>query len=155
MINETVRKGIERREHVAKRRAEAHAALVAAVTGKDLRRVLRAYEETGDHNHGRMLIPGAPCPGGDCWVLRARKLLALMEAEAPAYRPVPGKLTVEMVQNRIVTVKRYGTDVGGDYVEVQFAGSYGAHMKLPLSSIRPLTDEDRRQAAEMADAGHE
>ncbi len=73
--------------------------------------------------------------------------------EVPAYRPVPGKLTVDH-QNRIVTVKWYGTDSSGEYVEVQLAGSYGAHVRLPLSCIRPLTDEERRQAAEAADAAY-
>jgi len=68
-----------------------------------------------------------------------------------AYRPIPGKLTVDP-QNRIVTVKRYGADASGEYVEVQLGGSYGAHVRLPVSCIRPLTDEDRRQAAEAADA---
>lgn len=58
------------------------------------------------------------------------------------YRPCPGKLTIDMVQNRIVTVKRYGKDASGEYVEVQLGGSYGAHVRLPLSCIRPLTDAD-------------
>lgn len=59
------------------------------------------------------------------------------------YAPIPGKPTVEMTQNRIVTVVRYGNDGSGNYVEVRFAGSYGATMRLPLSCIRPLTDEER------------
>lgn len=59
------------------------------------------------------------------------------------YAPIPGKPTVEMVQNRIVTVVRYGSDESGNYVEVRLAGSYGATMRLPLSCIRPLTDEER------------
>lgn len=68
-----------------------------------------------------------------------------------AYRPVPGKLTVDP-QNRIVTVRSYGTDTTGEYVEVRLAGSYGAHVRLPVSCIRPLTDKERHQAAEAADA---
>jgi hypothetical protein len=60
------------------------------------------------------------------------------------YRPVPGKLTVDP-QNRICTVRRYGTDSAGEYVEVQLAGSYGAHVRLPLSCIRPLTDAERNE----------
>ena len=36
---------------------------------------------------------------------------------ASTYRPVPGKITVEMVQNRICTVTSYGTDSTGEYVE--------------------------------------
>lgn len=51
-----------------------------------------------------------------------------------------------------MTVKRYGSDSSGEFVEVQLAGSYGAHVRLPVSCIRPLTDEERRQAAEAADA---
>jgi hypothetical protein len=69
------------------------------------------------------------------------------------YRPIPGKLTVDP-QSRIVTVRRYGTDSSGEYIEVQLAGSYGAHVRLPVSSIRPLTDDERRQAAKAADAEH-
>jgi hypothetical protein len=59
------------------------------------------------------------------------------------YAPIPGKPTVEVTQNRIVTVVRYGSDASGNYVEVRLAGSYGATMRLPLSCIRPLTDEER------------
>lgn len=69
------------------------------------------------------------------------------------YRPIPGKLTVDP-QNRIVTVRRYGADSSGEYVEVQLAGAYGAHVRLPVSCIRPPTDDERRQAAEAADAEH-
>jgi|CXWL01.1.fsa_nt_gi hypothetical protein len=40
--------------------------------------ILARYEETGDHNHGKgPLSPGAPCPGGDCLVAKARALIAL------------------------------------------------------------------------------
>lgn len=42
-----------------------------------LREALAAYEATDDHDHGgKKLKPGAPCPGGDCLVAMARKLLA-------------------------------------------------------------------------------
>lgn len=42
----------------------------------NLGRALGTYEAMGDHDHGRgVLAPGAPCPGGDCTVHRARKLL--------------------------------------------------------------------------------
>lgn len=61
------------------------------------------------------------------------------------YRPIPGKLTFEMVHNSVVTVKRYGTDSSGEYVEVQIAGPYGARWRLPLSCIRRLTDEERAE----------
>jgi hypothetical protein len=65
------------------------------------------------------------------------------ERRAKLFRPVPGKPAIDP-QNRIVTVKRYGTDSAGEYVEVQLAGSYGAHVRLPISCIRPLTDNDRK-----------
>jgi len=58
------------------------------------------------------------------------------------YRPVPGKLTVDASTNRVVTVKGYGKDSSGEYVEVQQAGSYGARVRLPLSCIRRLTQEE-------------
>lgn len=61
------------------------------------------------------------------------------------YRPIPGKLTVELVQNRVMTVKGYGTDNLGEYVELKSAGSYGSTLRMPLSCIRPLTDEERDQ----------
>jgi hypothetical protein len=61
------------------------------------------------------------------------------------YRPIPGKLTVDLTRNRIMTVKGYGTDNSGEYVEVRVAGPYGARIRLPLSCIRPLTDEERDQ----------
>lgn len=62
------------------------------------------------------------------------------------YRPIPGKLTVDP-QNRIVTVVRYG-EASGEYVEVRLAGSYGAHVRLPVSCIRPLTEADRAEGYE-------
>lgn len=45
-----------------------------------LSEALMSYECTGDHDHGwgehsRRVLPGAPCPGGDCRVFEARKLL--------------------------------------------------------------------------------
>lgn len=44
---------------------------------EEIRLALARYEATGDHNHGRGPInPGAPCPGGDCYVDKARKLLS-------------------------------------------------------------------------------
>lgn len=67
------------------------------------------------------------------------------------YRPVPGKLTVDP-QNRIVTVKRYGTDASGEFVEVQLAGNYGAHVRLPISCIRPLAETEQTEAAHVTDA---
>lgn len=43
--------------------------------------IMRAYEETGDHDHGNGRIgPGMPCPGGDCLVAKARKLLGESES---------------------------------------------------------------------------
>jgi hypothetical protein len=70
-----------------------------------------------------------------------------------AYRPVPGKFTVDAVMNRIVKVKRYGRDATGEYVEVQSLGSYRACVRRPLSCIRPLTDEERVELGQIADAG--
>ena len=70
-----------------------------------------------------------------------------------SYRPIPGKFTVDASMNRIVKVTGYGSDGGGEYVEVQLAGSYGAHVRLPISCIRPLTDQDRLELSEMCDSG--
>lgn len=43
-------------------------------------KALRAYEKTGDHDHGAgKLPPGAVCPGGDCLVHRARVALGYVE----------------------------------------------------------------------------
>jgi hypothetical protein len=42
---------------------------------RDLKVVLAQYEATGDHDHDGPLAPGAACPGGDCWVHRARETL--------------------------------------------------------------------------------
>jgi hypothetical protein len=43
--------------------------------------VLAAYEATGDHDHGRgPIAPGAPCPGGDCLVTEARRMIAARRA---------------------------------------------------------------------------
>ena len=61
-------------------------------------------------------------------------------------KPVPGKLVVDMTCNRVVEVRRYGSDsTGREYVEVRLAGSYGARIRLPLSCVRPLNDEDRKE----------
>lgn len=47
----------------------------------DLYKLLGEYENTGDHDHGRGPIkPYADCPGGDCLVARARKLIEAMDA---------------------------------------------------------------------------
>ena len=64
------------------------------------------------------------------------------------FRPTPGKSVKELVQNRVVTVKGYGTDASGEYVEVTLAGSYGASMRLPLSCIRSLTDNERSEESD-------
>jgi hypothetical protein len=66
------------------------------------------------------------------------------------YRPVPGKLAVEMVQNRVVTVKAYGEDASGAYVEVQLAGSYGARMRIAPSCIRRLTEAEHAEVGATA-----
>lgn len=60
-------------------------------------------------------------------------------------RPIPGKLVVDLTHNRVVTVRRYGSDSSGEYVEVRLAGDYGAHVRLPLSCVRPLNDKDRKE----------
>lgn len=52
---------------------------------------------------------------------------------------------MDATKNSIVTVKAYGQDASGEYVEVQAAGSYGARNRLPLSCIRPLTDLEREE----------
>lgn len=60
-------------------------------------------------------------------------------------RPVPGKRVMDLTHNRVVTVRRYGSDVSGEYVEVRLGGSYGAHVRLPLSCVRSLTPEEREE----------
>ena len=66
--------------------------LIEHASGRALREALAAYEATGDHDHGRgPIAPGAPCNGylgDDCWVKRARKILATLEALPDA--PLPG-----------------------------------------------------------------
>ncbi len=43
--------------------------------------ILAAYEATGDHDHDDSpLAPGAPCPGGDCLVSNARRIIAVIAA---------------------------------------------------------------------------
>ncbi len=64
------------------------------------------------------------------------------------YRPVPGKLTVDLAQNCVMKVVGYGRDASGEYVEVKYAGSYGARKRLPLSCIRRPTDQEREEASE-------
>src|SRR6267142_5873177 len=50
--------------------------IITIAVGK-LGDALSAYEATGDHNHnGKPIATGAPCPGGDCIVSKARALLA-------------------------------------------------------------------------------
>lgn len=70
-----------------------------------------------------------------------------------SFRPVPGKYAVDLVQNKIVKVRSYGSDASGEYIEVQRAGYYGAHERLPLSCIRRLTDHERVALGQMIDAG--
>jgi len=55
--------------------------LVDHATGNALRSALAAYEATGDHNHGNgPLGAGAACGGGDdCWVMRARVTLSVID----------------------------------------------------------------------------
>ncbi len=47
--------------------------------------LLAAYEATGDHDHStlgnRPLPVGAPCPGGDCNVARARRIIATLNPQ--------------------------------------------------------------------------
>jgi hypothetical protein len=58
-------------------------ALVGGTYADRVRAALVDYEATGDHDHGRgRIAPGAPCPGGDCVVSKARDLLAKIEAES-------------------------------------------------------------------------
>ncbi len=49
----------------------------------DLPKLLAAYEETGDHDHShlgnRPVAPGEFCPGGDCNVNRARRIIAALK----------------------------------------------------------------------------
>lgn len=56
-------------------------ALLNAINPERVKEALHDYELTHDHNHGRgSLRPGAPCPGDDCTVARARRVIAAMEA---------------------------------------------------------------------------
>jgi hypothetical protein len=60
---------------------EALADVLRAI--RTLPEALHAYELTGDHNHSwssksKPLAPGAPCPGGDCMVDEARKIIAAL-----------------------------------------------------------------------------
>lgn len=68
-----------KREAVLVRLDELHSALRAI---EKLPALLEAYERTGDHDHTlhgtRPLAPGAPCPGGDCLVDKARKVIAAL-----------------------------------------------------------------------------
>jgi hypothetical protein len=60
----------------AVRNFEANPNGIGTIAWCELGKALLAYEATGDHDHGNKPLPvGAPCPGGDCWVARARKLL--------------------------------------------------------------------------------
>jgi hypothetical protein len=59
--------------------------LIEHAAGRALREALAAYEATGDHDHSahgtRPIPPGGPCGlGDDCWVRRARAVLAAIEA---------------------------------------------------------------------------
>lgn len=70
-----------------------------------LTQLLKAYEATGDHDHGSgPIAPGKPCPGGDCSVTRARRLLAALE-----YVP---RAEVERELSRPGTVVRVSTLMG-------------------------------------------
>lgn len=61
-------------------------------------------------------------------------------------RPAIGASVVDPL-NRTVIVTSYGTDASGEYVEVRLSGSYGAHVRLPVSCIRTQSnnaDRNRR-----------
>lgn len=64
----------------AMRDFEANPNDVGTVAWQDLSSALIRYEMTGDHDHSwpgkpKPILVGKPCPGGDCNVYRARKLL--------------------------------------------------------------------------------
>lgn len=70
--------------------------LIGVTDGTTLRRLLADYEATGDHDHGRgPIAPGGPCGmGDDCWVRRARAVLAAIDALSDHdYYPPPQKET--------------------------------------------------------------
>lgn len=82
-----------RKEAAKQRRELLLMSLVEATTGEYLRHVLDEYERTGDHDHGRGPIkPGGGCNGylgDDCWVKRARIVLAAIEKiDSDSTRPV-------------------------------------------------------------------
>lgn len=59
------------------------------------------------------------------------------------YRPVPGKLTYDLVANRIARIRTYGRDASGEYVELECLGTYRARVRRPLGCIRRMTEEER------------
>lgn len=62
--------------------------VMAKIPIVELRLVLHAYEESGDHNHGQGSIPvgGACGSGDDCWVRRARAVIEAYEGAFPQSR---------------------------------------------------------------------
>jgi hypothetical protein len=65
---------------------EANPPMIGSESWCALGRALLAYEGTGDHDHGwnrsKPLLPGARCPGGDCLVDKARRLLLQTSLES-------------------------------------------------------------------------
>lgn len=63
---------------------EKRDALVRALNTIDnLPEILAAYEATDDHDHSvsgnHRIAPGAPCPGGDCLVSKARRIIERLQ----------------------------------------------------------------------------
>lgn len=102
-----------------------------------------------------------PLPGFqaalDDFAKRADRLRAWRAANASErYRPVPGKFTFDLSYGAPAKIVGYETISGApvaEYVKVQRAGSYRAVVSIPLSCIRPLTDEERKEIAINCDLG--
>lgn len=68
-----------------------------------------------------------------------------------AYRPVPGKYTVDASRQAIVKIVRYSPD--GLDATVRACGSYRATYPIPVSCLRPLTEPERIELSDMVAIG--
>ena len=90
MPRPTIRLGTLPRAYDRAAASAAREALLKAVADsmEEIQAALRAYEVTGDHDHGAgPICVGGRCSGGDCLVARTRKLVA--DAIQTFHGPVP------------------------------------------------------------------